>query len=261
LSITCKDSITNAKSVANTYRKLMIRTFIHISEYRQYLLPLFLLLLLISGCNTKGKKDALISEGLVKYTISYSPEIQKETFAFLLPEEMTYYFNPDNERISFTGKLGFYSLDFISNHTNDSSSTLLKIINKKMFVPSDEGTNIFIFRNIKNSKVEFQKDTIRTILGYEAHKATIQIDNSHHSEIVVWYTSEISTKTTNKNTPFAEIPGVMLEYAIYYNNVIFTLKPKAVEKVKLSEKLFSVPDDYTATTIDEIEKTIASIIY
>jgi GLPGLI family protein len=122
---------------------------------------------------------------------------------------MHYYFQPGNERISFRGDMGIYTLDFISNHGTNNSSTLLKIINKKMYVPPSESDKLFIFQQLKEGKVFLDKDTVRTILGYEARKATIQLKNGQ-SEIVVWYTPEIAIPTTNKNTPFAGIPGVML---------------------------------------------------
>ncbi len=78
-----------------------------------------------------------------------------------------------------------------------------------MYVPPSESDKLFIFQQLKEGKVFLDKDTVRTILGYEARKATIQLKNGQ-SEIVVWYTPEIAIPTTNKNTPFAGIPGVML---------------------------------------------------
>jgi len=173
---------------------------------------------------------------------------------------MTYYFRDGSERISFKGELGLYALDFISNHSTDSSSTLLKIINKKMFVPSSESKKLFIFRSLKEGEVKLFTDTTRTILGYDAHKATINLVDKQRTEIEVWYTPEISTPTTNKNTPFSKVPGVMLEFSIYFNDVLFKLTPKAVEKLELPESVFTVPPNYTATTIQEIEQTIAGIL-
>ncbi|WP_232526580.1 hypothetical protein [Marinilabilia rubra] len=230
-------------------------------KYPTYILAIFVVLFLLWGCESKKKKGSPeISEGSVEYTISYTPEIMEKSFSFLLPEKMTYYFRDGSERISFKGELGLYSLDFISDHSTDSSSTLLKIINKKMFVPSSESKKLFIFRSLKEGQVKFIKDSTRTILGYESHKATIHLNDKQKTEIEVWYTPEISTPTTNKNTPFSEVPGVMLEFSIYFNDVLFKLTPKTVEKTQLPESLFAVPPDYSATTIEEIEQTIAGIL-
>ncbi len=215
---------------------------------------------LFAGCQPGTKKDTpVISQGVVNYSISYAPEIKSKNFSFLLPEKMHYYFRPGNERISFEGDLGIYALDFISNHDTDSSTTLLKIINKKMCVPASESDRLFIFQQLKEGKVSFEKDTTRTILGYKAKKAIVK-PPKNNTEIVVWYTPEIAIPSTNKNTPFSEIPGVMLEFSIYYNDVMFTLKPESIVGDSLPDALFEVPHDYELSTIQEIESTIATII-
>jgi hypothetical protein len=96
-------------------------------------------------------------------------------------------------------------------------------------------------------------------LGYEAQNATIQLKNGQ-SEMVVWYTSEIAIPATNKNTPFARIPGVMLEFSIFYKDVVFYLKPESIIGDTLPESVFQVPADYQSTSIEEIEQTIGSIL-
>ncbi|RCW38641.1 hypothetical protein [Marinilabilia salmonicolor] len=216
--------------------------------------------LIIAGCKQQPKqKTPVVSQGVVNYSISYSPEIKAKSYSFLLPEEMQYFFRTGQERISFAGYLGIYTLDFISNHQTDSSATLLKIINKKMYVPASESNELFIFQQLKEGKVVFEKDTTRNILGYRAQKAIIKLPKENN-EIIVWYTPEIATPTTNKNTPFAKIPGVMLEYAIYFNDVLFTLTPISVIGDTLPESIFEVPGDYQTSTIQEIEQTISTII-
>lgn len=217
-------------------------------------------IILFSGCREKAKKTTpVVSEGVVNYSISYTPEIKAKSFSFFLPEKMHYYFQPGNERISFRGDMGIYSLDFISNHGTNNSSTLLKIINKKMYVPPSESDKLFIFQQLKEGEVSLHKDTVRTILDYEARKATIKLKNGQ-SEIVVWYTPEIAIPTTNKNTPFSGIPGVMLEFSISYRDVLFYMKPESIVGDTLPETVFQVPPDYQRTSIEEIEQTITSIL-
>jgi len=216
--------------------------------------------LILAGCKQQPKqKTPVVSQGVVNYAISYSPEIKAKSYSFLLPEEMQYFFRPGQERISFAGDLGIYTLDFISNHHTDSSATLLKIINKKMVVPASESNELFIFQQLKEGEVVFEKDTMRNILGYDAHKAIIKLRKGDN-EIIVWYTPEIATPTTNKNTPFAKIPGVMLEYAIYFNNVLFSLTPVSVIGDTLPESIFEIPEYYQPSTIQEIEQTVSTII-
>lgn len=226
-----------------------------------FILIIFGITITIQGCKSEKEKSnsSLIEEGIVYYTISYMPEIKERSFSFLLPDEMTYYFRRGQERITFEGNLGLYKLDFISNHSNDSSSTLLKIINKKMYVPGSESQKLFIFQSLRNGNFTFDKDTTRKILGYKAQKAVIHLNSRINSDIEVWYSGQISNSTINKNTPFAQIPGVMLEFSIYYNDMRFNLNATKIEKAVLSDSLFTVPSDYQPTTLQEIEQTITGI--
>ncbi|SFD95373.1 membrane protein [Thermophagus xiamenensis] len=228
-----------------------------------FILIIFGITITIQGCKSQKEKSSssLIEEGIVYYTISYMPEIKERSFSFLLPDEMTYYFRRGQERITFKGNLGLYKLDFISNHSNDSSSTLLKIINKKMYVPASESQKLFIFQSLRNGNLTFAKDTTRQILGYKAQKAVIHLNSRINSDIEVWYSAQISNATTNKNTPFAQIPGVMLEFSIYYNDMRFNLNATKIEKAVLSDSLFTVPSDYQPTTLQEIEQTITGIFH
>jgi hypothetical protein len=120
-------------------------------------------LLLIVGCKSKKKQEPVVSEGIVKYKISYSTDISKRSFSFLLPNKMNYYFRPGQERISFEGNMGLYMLYFISNHGSNSSSILLKILNNKMYVPPSDSRNLFIFESLRENQVILHKDPVREI--------------------------------------------------------------------------------------------------
>ena len=215
-----------------------------------------------AGCDSKKKKqkEPVVSEGIVEYRISYDQQTKKQSFSFLLPDKMKYYFRPGQERISFKGNMGMYALDFISDHKNDSSTTLLKIFNNKLYVPPSESRGLFIFDALKNSEITLYKDSTRQIMGYEATKAIVSPPGENGANIEVWYSSEVSTGTTNKNTPFAEIPGVMLDFAIYYDDVWFLLKPESIEKAEHSDELFEIPEGHRVTSIDEIKKMVGEII-
>ena len=216
----------------------------------------------IAGCESKKEKKShsSINEGIVDYAISYSSATMEKSFSFLLPDKMVYYFRPGQERLSFKGNMGLYQLDFISNHDTDSTISLLKILNKKVFVPASESRKLFIFKSLKNGNLTFEPDTSRTILGYPTQKAMINLKNHIQSNIEVWYCPQIVNATTNKNTPFSQIPGVMLEFSIYFNDMLFSLNSSHIEKKDLSDSLFIVPADYQPTTIKEIEQLISGIL-
>ncbi len=217
-------------------------------------------LLLFESCKEQKPPKEVISEGIIHYKITYPPEISRMSASFLLPDKMDFYFQPNKVRASFKGSLGLYALDFISNHVSDSSITLLKILDKKMYVPGSESNRLFIFNNLKSAHVTLNNDTTRKIAGYKAHMATVNTDSKVNFPVVVWYTPEVKTKTTNKNTPFSKIPGVMLEFDLHYNNILFKLRTESVDAKPLPPSTFKVPPDYQATSMEEIETTISGLL-
>jgi hypothetical protein len=52
----------------------------------------------------------------------------------------------------------------------------------------------------------------------------------------------------------------MLEFSIYYNNVLFTLKSQSIEKIEQGDEIFQIPDEYRVSTAKEIEEMVAGII-
>lgn len=215
---------------------------------------------IIYSCNTREKIKDEISEGKVLYKITYPPEIKSHSMSFLFPQEMTLYFKNDKQRISFKGNMSLYSLDFINFNQKDSFITLLKVIEKKLYVPSTKSGDIFLFQNFSKENIIFNEDETRDIAGYICEKAEIKPSNKQISDIIVWFTKEVMVKNPYRNTPFEEIPGLMLEFEVDYNNIIFHFKAQKVEYTSISESLFIVPDDYTKSSINEIEGLIKSVI-
>ncbi len=212
------------------------------------------------GCIDPGSKKPVISEGTIHYRISYPPEIEHKSFSFLLPDKMDYSFITGNVRVTFKGSMGLYALDFISDHHNDSSITLLKVLDNKMYVPASESKRLFIFKDLKSAQVTLHKDTTRVINGYLAHRATISNIPHAHTPIQVWYTRQIKMKSTYKNTPYAKIPGMMLEFELIFNGIQFKLKAESVDATPPSPASFTVPPNYKATSIEEIETMISSLL-
>ncbi|GAO31830.1 hypothetical protein [Geofilum rubicundum] len=76
----------------------------------------------------------------------------------------------------------------------------------------------------------------------------------------IWYTNEIGIEDPNRNTPFEMIPGLMLEFEIVYQNIIFHLKADKVIEESHPAEIFNIPAGYEATTIEEIETLIKSVM-
>jgi GLPGLI family protein len=220
------------------------------------------ILLLFSQCRQSAPSgpDQGIKQGTIIYNITYPRNLDLGPLAFLMPGELKVQFNEGKQRLSFKSNLSLYNLDFIHTNQTDSFYTLLRVLDKKLFVPSESNSHLFLFNQEATQNIQFHKDTTRTIAGYPCSKATYTPTNPRHPVVNIWYTSEIGIQHTNRNTPFELIPGLMLEFEITYNNITFHLQATQIMEEEHPGSLFQIPSDYKATDLAEIEQLIQSVL-
>ncbi|MDG5800324.1 hypothetical protein QA597_08145 [Marinilabiliaceae bacterium ANBcel2] len=203
----------------------------------------------------------ILSEGTIIYSISYPGESSSPGKSFLYPSNMTLFFSGENIRTSFKGGMNLYGLDFLHSAECDSFFTLLNVLDRKFFVPSERSEAIFLFGSDDNVTIEYDdSDAMRNIGGYESRKAYIYHDNND-AFMSVWFTDEVGVEKPFPNTPFSNIPGIITEFTLNYENVNFHVKAKRVIRESHSDELFVVPPPgYSRTTLEEIEELIASLM-
>ena len=91
----------------------------------------------------------------------------------------------------------------------------------------------------------------KDIAGYTCHEATVKVDNGKH-EFTVYYTDELGSGILNANNPYYhEIPGVMLEFAMEENQMKMSFHAISVEKKKVSDDVFEIPEGYQEMSQDQ----------
>ena len=112
------------------------------------LLSLILILSLFS-CSVATEKARKIKEGSITYKITQTP-IQKSS---VLPNEMIIYFDGKNVRSKITGALNIYSLEHIKKQKDDSTYTLLRVLDKRIYFSTPKKCGLFLFDAVKESDV------------------------------------------------------------------------------------------------------------
>ncbi len=225
-------------------------------------LTLILVCLLTSNCRQPEDKaaDSGITQGTIVYNITYPQNISSNGMSFLFPTEMKINFSERNQKASFKSNLNLYNLEFIHQNECDSFFTLLKILEKKVCVPADKESTLFLFNGASKENIKFSDEEPRVIAGFNCHKATYIPNNPNYPTLSIWYTNEIGIEDPNRNTPFGMIPGLMLEFEIVYQNIIFHLKADTIIEESHPDKIFEIPAGYQPTTIEEIETLIKSVM-
>ncbi len=231
-----------------------------LKHWRLLALFIFAIAAVFTSCNNAQKNKKKLSEGMVIYNISYPPRLKSHSMSFLFPKEMKLLFKNEKQRASFKGNMDLYSLDFIHSNQSDSFFTLLQVLEKKIYVPSAKSDDIFLFNNYSNEEVVFSRDVNKKIAGYICEKASLKSRRDETNSVTIWFTNEIGVDNPNRNTPFEKIPGVMLEFEIYYENILFHFLAEKVVTEKISEDLFFIPENYSPSSIKEVESLINSVL-
>jgi len=95
----------------------------------------------------------------------------------------------------------------------------------------------------------------KTICGYSCQNATVKIkDGEVSSEVEVWFTSDIQ----NTSAEFNQLPGMPLEYTMNVENFKLHYLVTSIEKQKVADSSFSIPEGYEVKTEAELENMFPS---
>jgi len=227
---------------------------------RFFIISSIICFLCFSCCPKQNEHSNNITEGEILYTISYPQDIESQDFSFIYPKEMTLFFKDNYQRLSFKGNMGMYYFDFIYKDKIDTVYTLLKIqlLGQKLYVPTC-GTSLLVFSESPEDRETILTNETKEISGIVAKKAILKSLISENSDIVVWYSDSVSIESPNQNTPFYQIPGILLESEIIFKNVKFIFSAKKITFKKVPDEMFKVPAEYKLTTISEIEELLYSV--
>lgn len=97
-------------------------------------------------------------------------------------------------------------------------------------------------------------DETKKILGYTCKKAIIS--DTSGTEMIYWYTEEIKTLGTDKNSTISKLPGQAMQYSTNANDMVMTFTAVKVETTldddTVASKLsFDVPAGYDLITYEE----------
>jgi hypothetical protein len=98
----------------------------------------------------------------------------------------------------------------------------------------------------------------KVIAGYTCKKAilTTTEEDGTITNDTIYYSDEIGCKDLNFSTQFKDIPGTVLEYSMYVDQIEANMKytAKEVKKEKVSDNIFLIPSDYQEVTKEEFKK-------
>jgi GLPGLI family protein len=183
---------------------------------------------------------------IFNYTYNDLPE-GMEGMEAMLPKEMTITVKDNISKIDMSMGMGM-SMSIISNSESKKSTMYMDMMGQKIAfektVSKKEETAV------KNQTINITKET-KVIAGYTCTKATIK---NGENEMEVWFTKELPK--LGNGSQVKGLDGFPMEFTVNKGGMNITISASKVEKKKVSDTAFKVPEGYEMKTEEEMKKLI-----
>lgn len=222
----------------------------------KYLAFLTLFIILI-GCSRKT--DTGFSQGRIEFDLTYLQDQVGGYSAKMMPRHMRMEYREDLIMNRIEGGFGFFNLVNISDLSNYRNITYLKFIDIKYIYMGKRKETPCCFGNLEGMELEFTEQT-REIAGFLCKHAFASFPDNGITSFDIWYTEEIPLDSPNGNSPFRDIPGVMLEFITLLGDVPMHVQARRFEAGNIHEREFQPPDNYTLVSKTDMEKIIDALL-
>jgi GLPGLI family protein len=224
-------------------------------------LPKYLLLLtlVLVAAACKKRPPGEMSEGKIRFRITYAQEHLGGYSTTVLPREMVMEFSDNMVRNTIEGGLGFFSLVNVSDLENDQNTTWLKFIDRKYIYEGERKEKPCCF-SMLDGMVLTHTDSVKEIAGLPCRQAVASFPGNGIDPFNIWYTTEIALEDPNNNTPFSKIPGVMLEFNTLMGNANMHMIATDFTSQHIPQKHFQLPRNYRPVSKAEMESILEALM-
>ena len=220
---------------------------------------LFLISLAVFSSSCNKKADTGLSEGRIDFEITYFQDKIGNFSTGMMPQRMKMEYKKNFSKNTIEGGLGFFNLVNIADNRNFSNTTYLKFIDKKYIFEGEKRELPCCFEKLEGMQLEFT-EKIQEIAGFSCRHALASFPNDYIESFDIWYTEEIPLNHPNGNSPFRDIPGVMLEFNTLMGNITMHVRATKYESVSIQDSEFKSPENYRQVTKVEMEKIIHALL-
>jgi GLPGLI family protein len=218
-----------------------------------FLVILPIITVLFQSCSPIPENQK-ISEGEIEYNIEYLDNEKDNPMILLLPNKMKTSFKNNSSRTLIEG-FGIFKLIYISDSLNQTNYTLFQMMDKKYYSQTEENRLSFGFEDMEKIKIKFSNKE-KKIAGYTCKLAIASFPDKQFGDIEVYYTKEIKLNNPNRNNPFHEIKGVLMEFTVNLMGINMRIKTKKVTNKKIKPEIFEIPNGFNKVAPEEMEKIV-----
>ncbi len=211
------------------------------------------------GCG--GEQNAGISEGIIKYDITY-PYFKDKFMLSMMPAEMRMEFK--GSRYKNTVDNSMFGSSLISNCKDSTLIMLLHFGQKKIYSELDVAlTDTMIKKNgIPDIIALNTTDSVAGILCEKYMGVFEKLEDGYDCE--VFEAKGIALKHSNWCNPYQSIEGVLLGYEVDQYGLQMRFKASEVSEAVVNDSIFKVPANYKKVSLErmlyEVEEIFKNLL-
>ncbi|MEZ5082062.1 MAG: hypothetical protein R2750_01195 [Bacteroidales bacterium] len=211
-------------------------------------------LILLSGVlfssATAGDKEF---SGIIIYNITYENSDLDPQMLAMMPKTLK--IKIKGEKVLTEISMGMGKTVTVYDAETNTGLTFMDMMGQKYAMKMT--SNDFNKEIANGPEVEvITTDETMEVAGYMCKKATVKIldGDMKDSEHIVYFTDELGSGMVNKIDPmYKDINGIMLDYKMVEDGMTMKLSAISVEKKKLSDADFEIPEGYNIMSKSDFE--------
>ena len=144
----------------------------------------------------------------------------------------------------------------IFNASEKAGTTLIDMMGQKLSIKMTSESIAKEMNDIPELKVDYLDET-KEIAGYVCKKVVVselKENGEKGPQHEVYYTEELGNGMLNAINPmFKDIDGVLMQYSSSENGMDMNFTAISVDKKRISDKAFEIPEGYKEVTEDELK--------
>jgi len=189
-------------------------------------------------------------KGVITYKVTYpGSDIPDEMRAYL-PKTMSTAFSGSMSRTEMF--MGMGKTIVIKNGDDKSTITLIDMMGQKFAIKATPEDIADELEDQDPGNVEIVNET-KEILGYVCKKAIVTFEDKD-DKFIAYFTDELGINGNYFDTPeYRGIEGILMEFEIHTEEFTMHFTASSVDKKKIPESDFEIPEDYEIKTQEELE--------
>ncbi|ALO13958.1 hypothetical protein L21SP5_00278 [Salinivirga cyanobacteriivorans] len=195
-----------------------------------------LIIVLLNGCTRN-------QEGVIEYNISYDQSPDDNPLINLMPTSMDFYFKDQKVLTQIQGWMGIFKSIQLSDLEDSTNVLMMKLLDKKYYYVRHLKDAPLAFETLDIKNIEYlKKDTVYK--GFNCNRARVYMNDSAATKFDLLYTDEIDIPSPNRNNPFIEVPGVLMQFRMEFKGISLQLDFKDYRDTVFPETTFAIPASY-----------------